>query len=538
MGAAPGRESGRRPARGTRPGAGIAAGGPLLRVLTLVLAAAPALAGYRDATERIEAYEPPALYRFYAAPAAEAPAPLPPSDDDFKAQVSRVLAAGAAWQAALEEPGEDGRFLRPDPERLARLGPAAADPSRAAQVLAGPIDLADLETLAVLRSPRVLAAESSFRAALEAYGQVANLDELLRRYSAFTEGLMTGVGGMAGAPPAARFPFPGVLALKGQIAGQEAALARERLEEARAAAVTEARTAWWELRYVDGARAVTASMLDLLKHLDGAAAARYQAGDANFQDVVRVRIAIETTREELATVGEERRNVEARLRAALELPPATPVGATAPREPARQAPPADALLRLALEHRQELRAMRAEVGVMERMIEMAETMILPPYTLNLSLFEDRAIAQVGTMPMEATFPTAVAAAEGAGLPRMPWFGANDAYLRETRQRLEAARRELRGAEADTGLMVREAWFRQDRARREADLYGSRVAELSQLALEAATRGYQAGAVAFADVIESYREWLDAMLLAERKRADLGIARAELERAVGTAELGQ
>ncbi len=501
-------------------------------VLALALVATPALAGYRDVAQRIEAYEPSALFRAYAAPAAEAPTPALVVDDDFKAQVSRVLAAGARWQAALEEPGAGERFLRPEPARLARL----ADPAQAAAAVAGPMELEDLEALALLRSPRVQAAESNLRAAAEAYGQVANLDEILRQYAAFTEAVMTGVGGMGGEPAAARFPFPGTLALKGQVAGQEAALARERLEEARAAAVTEVRAIYWELRYVDAARTITRSMLDLLGQLDSAAAARYQAGGASFQDVLRVRIELEKTREELATLAEERRTLEARLRAALELPPDAAVGPSAPRGPAGPVPGPEALARLARERRQELRAMRAEVGKMERMLEMAETMVLPPYTLNLSLFEDRAVTQVGTMPMEPTFATGVAAAEGAGLPRMPWYGANDAYLRETRQRLEAARRELRAAEAEAAWMVRETWFRLDRARREADLYGARVTELAKLAREAAARGYQTGAVAFADAIDSYREWLDAVLATERRTADLGVARAELERVVGTTEL--
>ena len=44
--------------------------------------------------------------------------------------------------------------------------------------------------------------------------------------------------------------------------------------------------------------------------------------------------------------------------------------------------------------------MRAMIGKMERMIEMAETMIYPPYSLSLSFFQDEAITQVGTMADE------------------------------------------------------------------------------------------------------------------------------------------
>jgi len=62
--------------------------------------------------------------------------------------------------------------------------------------------------------------------------------------------------------------------------------------------------------------------------------------------------------------------------------------------------------------------------------------------------------------------------------------------------------------------------------------------LSQAALEVSTRGYETGKVGFADVTASYTTWLKANLTLARKRADLGVARAELDRAVGVAGAGR
>jgi outer membrane protein TolC len=122
---------------------------------------------------------------------------------------------------------------------------------------------------------------------------------------------------------------------------------------------------------------------------------------------------------------------------------------------------------------------------------------------------------------------------GVGLPKMPWFGKDDAYLREIRQRIGALKKDLEMTEASTALGVRQAWFRLDKALREEALFGDRVVNLSQAALEASTRGYTAGKVMFSDLIESYTGWLEANLALERARADAGIARAELEATVGT-----
>ena len=169
---------------------------------------------------------------------------------------------------------------------------------------------------------------------------------------------------------------------------------------------------------------------------------------------------------------------------------------------------------------------------MERLILLAETAVYPVYSLNLSLFEDEAISQVGTWRTKEPFPETTTAAVGAGLPKMPWYGKNDAYLRETQQKLEALRKDLRKAEEATFFGVREAWFRLDRARREEALYAEQVVKLSQEALEVSTRGYETGLVSFADVIASYTNWLKANLSLPRKQSDLGVSRAQLQEAVG------
>jgi len=170
------------------------------------------------------------------------------------------------------------------------------------------------------------------------------------------------------------------------------------------------------------------------------------------------------------------------------------------------------------------------------MIEMAETMTQPGYSLNLALYVDEAVAQVGTFRAREPFSVTTTASTGAGLPKMPWYGTNDAYVRETRQKLSALRQELRKAEDATSFGVREAWSGLDQADREERLYARSVVDLSQAALEVSTRGYETGRVMFADVIASYTNWLKAKLALERRHADLGVARAELEEAVGVSPL--
>ncbi|MBC2744948.1 MAG: TolC family protein [Desulfosarcina sp.] len=232
-------------------------------------------------------------------------------------------------------------------------------------------------------------------------------------------------------------------------------------------------------------------------------------------------------------MNQQRINLETELLALMDLGPGNPIGWPDTLTPDTSLPRLGALYPLAMQKRQELNRMRAMVGKMERMVEMAETMIQPAFTQNYSLYTDEAVLQVGSAGKKPTFGTTVSAARGKGLPKNAWFGTRDTYLRGTRRKLDALRADLDDAEARTRLMVRTGWFDLDRARRERALYKDRLLDLSQTSLDVSTRGYESGSVSFADVVTSYTGWLDVNLVSERRNSDVGIARAELERRIGT-----
>ncbi|MGD8298567.1 MAG: TolC family protein [Desulfobacterales bacterium] len=497
-----------------------------------VFIAAQACTGYRDLKNEIMAYQPPSYL----------PAQAQPVNNQAETQINagfatvkkQIAEARARWEMALTSTAEKPLFFRPDSTILASLRPAGSDDSAAIAALQSRFSPQTLETLTLLRNPGIKAAENRFRGTVEKFSQVANLDEILRQYTAFTEGLMTGIGPMKGRDPIQmKFPFPGVLSLKGEIVGQETRAAWEGLEMARREAIIAARKAYWNLVFVRQAIKIEVDTVELFRHLESVANTRYETGKTSFQDVIKVRIQREILEEELTTLREKQRNVESKVREIVNLPPGSNIGSPANQSPSTNAPPLASLYPLAHERRQELRQMRAKVGKMARMIEMAETMVLPPYTLNLSLYNDEAVNQVGSAATKETFQTVTAASRKAGLPKMPWYGTNDAFVRETRQKLRALKAELTKMEATTKTLVRKGWFELDRAKREGTLYRQTVMDLSRAALDVSSRGYETGKVTFADVIASYNTWLRANLTLARKNSDLGIARAELERVMGT-----
>ena len=507
--------------------------GKIILIFCLALSLTnPVCAGYRELKNEYDSYRPPAYFVDRSRPGPEPEQPV--ADRKFRAQQERLEEMKRGWEEALDIEGNEAGFLVPAPELVELFKPVQTDADAAADAIKESYSLEQLEILTLLRNPGVKAAKDRLRASLEAFTQVSALDEILRKYTAFTEDIQPGIGPMKGREPIEfKFPFPGVLALKGEIVQREVSAMSERLEIARRDAVTAIRKAYWELLYTTKAIGITVELLELLKHLDQVAKSRYEAGKTSYQDVIKVRIKLETLEENLKTLQEERLNWNSRIRESLNLPPDVKLGMPQFRAASVKVPRLDNLYGMAQQHRQELGFLQERISKTALMIEMAETMILPDFTLNLSLYEDEAVNQVGSFAQQNTFPIKTKASRGAGLPKMPWYGIEDAYLRETRQKLQALKEELKKEEASTNTMVRDAWFKLDRAHREIALYDDDVVQLSESALDVSTSGYVAGDVSFADVIGSYDTWLRANLALARKQSDCGIAWARLEQVVGT-----
>lgn len=451
-----------------------------------------------------------------------------------------TLPDDSAWTAALarletdrEQLGREGgaRVLPPDPRRAQSLA-GAQDDDRAADALFPEITLHDVELLALSRSPLVRSAERSWRAALSQYSQVTAIEELARRYSSASASLMTGVAGGMGAAAASRYPFPGLLALKGEIVAADVRAAREDLERSRREVLVEARRQYWSLVGAHRAVALLAEISDILRQRAAAVQSRYESGQGSLANLAQAKVDVEKARTEVATAVAERGIAEEGLRALLVLPPATTLGMPRGTEevPALRDP--GQLAGRALETRQELRRLRALASRMELMIQMTEREAAPGFALEASLFENRPLTQAGTMAMEEAFPAIASAAEGSGAPRFAFAGRVAGYVRETRERLAAMREEIRAEEAASALRVHEAWFALDRARREERLWSEQIAELTRLAGETTERSYRVGRSSLPEALEAALAYRESLLEASRRRTAVGQAWAVLEAAVG------
>ena len=451
-----------------------------------------------------------------------------------KGQIMKII---QDLETTAEKRADDSLLLGVDPSVIDGLRSTAEHDDRTQDLLADGFSVEELEVLTLLRNPNIRANEKRLQAARESLSQVWNLDEILLQYSAFTEGKMNGIGPMKGKDAIAKkFPFPGLLSLKGEVALKEVEAAGIRLEIAIRDAIASVKKSFWDFRFVLKARAITQETLELLENLEKVATARYKSGRSSYQDVIKINIQKEILKESLITLNEKELNFKVRIIELIDLPGGTAIGSPSDIVPKGELKAQEVLYTLARDNRQEIRLKKAFIGKMERMIEMSETMVFPSYSMGLSQYDDEAVTRVGSHAMKPAFSTSTSASMGAGLPRMPWYGSNDAYIRQTRQKLEALRDDLDQIKLTTNTMVRKKWFDADKARREAALYLDKIIVLSESALNVSTRGYESGNVSFSDVISSYLTWLNANMTMERKISDVAIADAELIRVVGDFEI--
>jgi len=485
-----------------------------------------AAAGYRDLKQDMDNYRPPApVHRPSATTTTESR-----RSDVFAIDNQVIEKARNRWAATIDAPPS----LPGNRKISGGLIEIADDDGATIAELRKRFSLEMVQALILLRNSSIKGAKERFKAALEGFSQVAQLDEVLRQYAAFTEGVMAGVGPMRGADNIAmKFPYPGVTALKGQIAEKNVEVQELKLSIVRRDTLARGGKTYWNLLFTHRALRITRDTLDRLHHLESVATTRYGAGKTSYQDVVKIRIGREKLSEQLDTLKKQRVNLETELLSLMDLQPEHSLGWPATTAPDASIPALEQIYPLALESRQELNRMRAMIAKMERMVEMAETMIQPAFSQNYSLYGDAAVVQVGSSGMKPTFGTSISPTRSKGLPKNAWFGSRDAYLRETRHKLEGLRADLVDAEARTRLLVRTGWFELDRARRERTLFKNRLLELARTSLDVSTRGYESGSVSFADVIASYTGWLEVNLASQRRNSDLGIARVELERRIGS-----
>jgi len=512
---------------------------PILIILVLsnlilsTLALSPLHADYSKMNENLKNYLPPEYFK----ESLNFKHKKDSKGVTTKEKTTAVLAGIEIMKLSFEKKlGKDNAILflsDVDLKLLSKLIKISQDKEAVKKTIRHNLILSEIEILTALRNPAILSAQKKVRAEIESFNQVMDLDENLKQYSAFTEGIDLKTGPLKmKASIKQTYLFPGLTSLKGRIISQQVAVLVEKMNIARKDVITQTRKAYWDIVFIEQSIKITSETIDAFNRLKSVATALYKSGKTSYQDIIKINIKIEILKEELVTLSSKKRNIEVKLFELLNLPSNAEIGKIIVHNPYKKISSPVDLYSLARQNRQELKVIRHKISKIQHMIEMSESMIQEPFTLNFSLYEDEAVNMVGTEAKKPGFQEKTMASMKNKTALKPWYGIDDPWLNQTKQKFLSLKQILVKQENATDRMVRNAWFSVNKNTRELDLYQKKILPLSKSSLEVTTREYEAGSIPFSQVIDSYTYWLKVKLTIIKKQTDLGISTANLEKIIG------
>ena len=405
---------------------------------------------------------------------------------------------------------------------------SSADPeSRAAPILDETSKLIDFLRSAVLNNAGLKASFFEWKAALERVPQVRALPDPHFTYGYFVEQVETRVGpqrqrfGLN-----QRFPWLGKLRLRGDQAAKVAEAAELQFESDRFRVLFDVKEAYYELYYLKEAIRTTQENIQLVKHLENVAQAKFRSG-SDVTGVVKAQVELARLEDELSSLLSLRDPIVAQLNLAMNRPPGSdiplPIGFDLSSDANWEK---EALMGL-LDESPEMRGETAIVEATEAGVALARKSYWPDVTLGVDYVETDSARGLG-VPGSGSDPVMVMASINLPL----WWGKYRAEVREAEARFEGAihdRMERRNKlHAELSLQI----YRLGDAERKISLFGNTLTPLAKHSLDVAEQSYQAGRSDFLQLIDAQRLLLDVQLSYQRAIADKEQRRAQIEMLTG------
>lgn len=379
-------------------------------------------------------------------------------------------------------------------------------------------------------NPAVRAAAQRWRSALEVVPQSSGLPDPMLTFGWFVDEVETRTGPMDWRLGISqRFPWFGSLDLAGQAAMNMAQAAHERLIAAQQAVCLQVREGWYELAYLDAAIEVTRGHRDLMVSWESVARTRYATALGSDADVIRSQVELGKLDDRLRSLQDLKRPLSARLNAALNQPPGTPLPVTRLDHGGANAARLDGMeLSAGLdESSPELRGMSWAIEAAEQQLQLADKQFYPDFSLGLDY---TAIGSARGAGVSGSGDDVLAITSGISLPLRR--GRIDGAKRQAQANKAAAKADLLSAHNRIGAELELALYSVRDAERRISLYLDTLVPKGQQSISSTQVAYQAGDAGFLELIDAERVLLEFQLAAARARADHAQALAAVEQLTG------
>jgi len=385
----------------------------------------------------------------------------------------------------------------------------------------------DFVRLALVRSPALHAAAQRVRRLEERIAQVTSLADPMLQVAPFGEMADTAAGRVAAmATVSQRLPFPGRLDARGRIAQQDVAIAEQELERTRLTVAANTRRAYWALYDATHAIEITQQSRALLLQMREVIQAKYRAGAASQESVLRVSVELGALDKTLLGLGQQRDSAAAMLNNLIDRSIDAPIPNPASIELTAYSPKLAGLLDRARQSNPTIKIARERLARFREQRRLAQLARYPDLTISASY---NIVNETGLSPVRNGDDQ--------------WWIGFGINLPIWQDRLDAGEREaMRGVLEASGLVaneqnlvdfrVRDALLRVQSQFRQAVLLRDTIVPNARQTVQASLSGYRGGSVDFLTLIDNWQTLLNLELMYQASLAQLERSFADLQEAVG------
>ena len=356
-------------------------------------------------------------------------------------------------------------------------------------------ELSDLINEALARNPELLAMRQQWEAASNRIMQARTLPDptLGVQFWNFPESFNVTHAQNTIISLSQKFPFPGKLALQGEVAGRAAQISEQALHAKERDLIARVKQAYYDLFFAHKAIQIHLEELDLLRQFFEIAMAKFRTGKGSQVDVLKAQVEQSTLHQELPVLEQRRETVQAKLNTLRDRDPQISVGMPPDPVPMRFDRRPEDLYRRALGDRPELKAAKLAIERNEQSKAFAERQYYPDLEVAFQRFQN------------FQTPDGFGAIAIVNLPFAFWTKSKyDAAVREAKAAAAAANADFHAWQNMTRFQINELLGKVRAQEQVADLYRTTILPQARQSVESARAGYRTGRADFLDLIVAER----------------------------------
>jgi cobalt-zinc-cadmium efflux system outer membrane protein len=290
-------------------------------------------------------------------------------------------------------------------------------------------------------------------------------------------------------------PYPGKLALRGQIAETAVAAEQWNLEAARRQVRAEIKSAYYDLWAVDQAFANTQKNKGLLETLARIAEEKYKVGKGLQQDVIRAQLEVSRILQTFTLLNRRRRTLVARINTLLLRPSDAAIGTLAPVEKSPLDYSLGELVEKGVENSPDIRRQEQFIEQSQYAVSLAQKEYYPDFRIGYDY------AQRPDLPDMHGFNVAI---------NVPIFYKKKQRegVREAGFALQSAKQNREAIHTELLFQVKDQFLQAKASDELLTLYTRALVPQSALALESSLAAYQTGSLDFESLISNFSSVLE------------------------------